>query len=187
MNGVTSLYIENNILWVGAYSGLYSTPINKGGSEVSFTKHLTGINPPVRSMWASNDGSLWIGTLGEGLLRYYPASEEIITYRKSDRTGSISDDYIASVYEGKDGVLWVGTSSSGLNKFNLFSEKFRTLIFPESFPKPEVSSILEDRNGNLSIGTSSGEIIRVKDHLSSKPGFKMFWLGGGSSLLYASC
>ncbi len=177
LNGVTSLYFEDNVLWVGAYSGLYSlqtAAIDK--ADVFFTKHITDLNPAVRSISGSNDGSLWLGTMGEGLLRYNPASGNTSQFRKSVKPGSISDDYIASVYEGKDGVLWVGTSTSGINKFNLFSERFRTINFPETFPwkQPEVSAVIEDHNSNLWIGTSTGEIVRVNSHLSSSPVFKYF-------------
>ncbi len=177
LNGITSLYFVNGILWVGAYSGLYSVQTGiQGNNEVSFTKHLLDLNPPVRSLFPSGDGCLWVGTMGYGLIRYNPASGIISRFNKSTEAGSMSDDYIASLFEGEDGVLWAGTSTSGLNKFNLLSERFRTLNFPKNFPwkHPEVSAIIEDRNSNLWIGTSTGEIVKASGHLSSKSTFKYF-------------
>ncbi len=177
LNGVTSLYIKDDILWVGSYSGLYSVPIdNPDQTGLSFTYHLKDLNPAVRSIFASANGNLWVGTMGEGLIRYNPASGAVYKFNKSDEAGSISDDYIASLYEGKDGVLWAGTSSSGLNKFNLSSERFKTISFSRDYPwrQPEVSAVIEDQNSNLWVGTTSGGVIKITGHLSPKPAFQYF-------------
>jgi len=73
-------------------------------------------------------------------------------------------------------VLWIGTSSSGLNRFNLNSEKFRTMFFPESdgIGKSSISSLIEDREGNLWVGTPSGNIIKATKQFSENPTTKYF-------------
>lgn len=185
LNGVLTLFIKNNLLWIGSYSGLYSLNLQDVDKEkIYFRSHLSDENSKnifgnligrhdrlsVRSIYAGNDNTIWAGTYGAGLIRYQPETGSIKVYNKTDKTGSLSENYIVSLFEDKQGVLWIGTSSSGLNKYNRSSERFITIKIPESSgASSKVSSLTEDRSGNLWVGTESGDIIKVTNQFSGNP------------------
>ena len=190
LNGILTLFIKNDLLWIGSYSGLYSLNLKDVDKEnIAFRSHLSDENSKnifgnligrhdrlsVRSLYAGNDNIIWAGTYGSGLIRYQPETGSINVYTKSDKTGSISEDYIMALFEDKQGVLWIGTSSSGLNKYNRSSERFKTISFRESGGgSAKVSSITEDRSGNLWVGTESGDIIKVTNQFSGNPKLKYY-------------
>jgi signal transduction histidine kinase/ligand-binding sensor domain-containing protein/DNA-binding response OmpR family regulator len=171
LNGITSLFIKNGTLWAGSYSGLYSLQINNiPDQKIKFIKHLDfqTVNSTVRAIFQSDDRTVWVGTMGEGLIRYNPDSGKWNKYRKSVKAGSISEDYIISLLEDDHGVLWAGTYSSGINKYNRSSERFKTFTIPdpEQNINSSISSVLVDANKSLWIGTTDGKIVEIKNHLS---------------------
>jgi len=64
----------------------------------------------VSTLLGGRDTSLWIGTEGDGLIRY--KNNRFIKYNKSN---GLSDNRIFTLCEDSDGGLWVGTSGGGLN------------------------------------------------------------------------
>jgi len=131
----------------------------------------------VLSIIQDKKGFMWFGT-ANGLNRfdgYY-----FITYvHKPGDVSSISDNVITSIFEDKDGYLWVGTVKGILNKFDRKTEVFEYFypdssrikaILTEPFTKYPISfirndnssitSITEDKNGNLWIGTWGNGLYR---------------------------
>lgn len=183
LNGVMSLLIHNNVLWVGSYSGLYSAGLNDPDNEnLEFTHHQFKANQnessqsssishnqySVRSIAAGKDGVIWVATYGNGLFRYKPETGYLVSYEKQQGWGSLTDNYILSLLEDEFGVLWIGTSSTGINKYNRSSERFRVIRFQgiEVKENTRVSALLEDKSGSLWIGTESGELIQLKNQFS---------------------
>ena len=122
-------------------------------------------------------GRLWIGTNGGGL-NLVEDFEEGKFHRwidVLDKSKQLSSNSIYSICESlqvkntneiEETVLWVGTSN-GLNKilihnssdfYNLTSLKIEVKSFTtqDGLADNSVKSILEDKNGNLWIGTNSG-------------------------------
>lgn len=172
-NGVIDLHIQDNVLWIASYSGFYSMDLSDVSGENYLIKKIKLDEDPdlsVRSLCGSYDGKIWIGTIKKGIFLFDPHSGVKINYRKSNRTGGLSDDHINALFEDENKILWIGTFSTGLNKFNRSSERFETLTLPnrQSGENHSVSSLLEDKFGNLWIGTKSGDIFKVSNRLSSK-------------------
>jgi signal transduction histidine kinase/ligand-binding sensor domain-containing protein/DNA-binding response OmpR family regulator len=178
LNGIMSLFIKDDILWLGSYSGLYSVNLTEVNEDkIFFHKHEFKQSATkhelhsVRSIFAGKDGTIWAGTYGSGLIHYNPKTGKSYIYRKTNKPGSISDDYIISVFEDKHGVMWIGTSSAGLNKYNSHSERFKTISVSNAGgnENARISSLLEDISGNLWVGTESGNIVKVTNHFSDNP------------------
>ncbi|MGH9336987.1 MAG: two-component regulator propeller domain-containing protein, partial [Vicinamibacteria bacterium] len=72
-------------------------------------------SPDVRAIHEDGDGTLWVGTFGDGLYAIDEEMESVRNYRR-DPSG-LSDDVILSIAEGSGGRLWVG-ASRGLNHFD---------------------------------------------------------------------
>jgi signal transduction histidine kinase/ligand-binding sensor domain-containing protein/DNA-binding response OmpR family regulator len=179
LNGILTLYIQNEILWIGSYSGLYSVNLKEiENDKINLRKHILDKSKQhsIRSIYGDKDETLWMGTLGTGLFRFKPETGETILYKSSNKTGSISEDYIGSLLEDNHHVLWIGTSGSGLNKYNRASERFKTITLPESeeSKKSGVSSLLEDTAGNLWIGTKSGDIIKVTGQFTNNAKYRFY-------------
>src|SRR6266849_263389 len=103
----------------------------------------------ILSLCASGDGSVWIGTLGGGLLRY--RSGKFRTYTASDGLVSKSPK---AIYEDRRGTIWIGTLDKGIGRFR--NDQFEFDLQSVGIGNKAVSSFLEDREGNLWVGSAAG-------------------------------
>ena len=179
-NFIKSLYVDNkNNLWVG-YWGIGLSRLNLLSLEFEYWNHNKD-NPHSLShddVWVTYQdrrSRIWIGTNGGGInyfdnqsgAKFYSLNEDI----HGDR--GLSSNSIYSIIESKiknqnknETILWVGTNN-GLNKIIIDDTEY----IPSSFPKIKsinifktengldnnsIKSIVEDNEGNLWLGTSSG-------------------------------
>ena len=137
-------------LWIGGTKGLFS--LSKG--ELTAYPTPVGIGPiDVRAIVESKEGSEWVGTQGQGLLRLRDGHWERI-----DNSASGAMATVWALYEDQEGNLWIGTGGHGLaclraGKLNFFN-------VTNGFIADTIYSILEDGLSNLWVGTHEG-IIRL--------------------------
>jgi len=123
-------------------------------------------------------GYMWFGT-ANGLNRFDGYNFIAYVNNPYDST-SLSDNEITSVFEDSQGYLWVGTVNGVLNKFNRRTETFKYFYpdssselkknynvpfknYPVSFVRysnSTITSIAEDKSGNLWIGTWGNGVYR---------------------------
>ncbi len=136
-------------LWAGTQLGL--TYIHDGTSQTFTTvdglPHLS-----VNAITFDRHGQLWVGT-SLGLARQF--GERFI--RINDASGP-GGERISSLYPGEGNQLWIGTFRNGL--YHLKNGRFTHIGFAEGLPDEMISSILEDRRGNLWMTCRKG-IIRA--------------------------
>jgi PAS domain S-box-containing protein len=106
-------------------------------------------SPPVISMAETEDGKVWLGTLGDGLF--------VLTGgRVTNVNAGLPDQKINSLLPiGEE--LWVGTDT-GLYHGN--SNGFRRLELPSFLGNVQVLSILRDHDSNMWLGTTRG-LLRI--------------------------
>lgn len=194
-NSITSISQDSNgYLWIGTWGkGLYRLQPSTG----EIIRYLKSQNNSdfvqsnrITEVLVDSDGILWIATFGGGLHRAFIANGAVIAVSvfcsDSDKTSSLADDEIITVYEDSRKNIWIGTYHSGLSKISsdqkfLESEKIRI----ESFRRQEntsnclcnntVMAIEEDRKGFLWIGTFGGGLDRFDqdsisfDHFFNNP------------------
>jgi signal transduction histidine kinase/DNA-binding response OmpR family regulator/streptogramin lyase len=89
----------------------------------------------------------------------------------------LNTNYLLSVSEDNSGEIWVGTEHTGISKISL--TKYYNQVF---FPNPEktesadktIRSIYENHsNGDLWIGTKSGEVYLFDENFSMKKSFSL--------------
>lgn len=121
-------------------------------TEIPFKVYKDINKGSVSSIFEELDGSLWLGTLGDGLLKMSPSNYVIERYSKDPNNNeSISGDLIKVVKKDRSGNLWVGTSS-GLNLIDGKSKKVTrisdgtTSVYPN-----ELISILKRKKKNNEI------------------------------------
>jgi len=177
---VKSLYVDNeNNLFVG-YWGIGLSKLNLLTSELKYynqTKdNLYSIShDDVWVTYQDRKSRIWIGTNGGGL-NYFDNQEGGKFYSlnadlKSENV--LSSNSIYSIIESKikntnksETILWIGTNN-GLNKIIIDDTEYNPSTFPKiksidvfktenGLDNNSIKSIVEDNNGNLWLGTSSG-------------------------------
>jgi signal transduction histidine kinase/ligand-binding sensor domain-containing protein len=101
-------------------------------------------------------GILWVGSSGDGLDRYDPASGEWRHYEHdSDDPSSLADDFVESLHEDAAGTLWIGTRG-GLDRFDPQTETFTHYRRREGLAHDGIVGMLADQSGNLWLSTLGG-------------------------------
>ncbi|WP_422107660.1 hybrid sensor histidine kinase/response regulator transcription factor [Winogradskyella sp.] len=102
-----------------------------------------------------DSGFIWLGTNGAGLYRYDGISYESYKNIIDDST-SISSSLVLSAYLDSKKRLWFGTED-GLNLYDRANNRFvrisKSGFDVENDENVSISSLKEDSNGNLFIGT----------------------------------
>lgn len=124
-------------------------------------------------------GFMWFGT-SSGLNRYDGYKFKVYMHDPGD-TNSISDDRIVSLMKDSVGKIWIGTVNGNINRFDHQTESFRHINiasyvnkvlkeetgyydYPMAFSRNHsitITSIAEDSDGNIWIGTWGNGIILI--------------------------
>ena len=162
------LFDKEGLMWVGTNAGVKSYD----GYQVKTYKSsafLPGILPnnTIRSLAEDHNDNLWLGTRN-GLVRMNKRTGDFKTFFLPEESQRI----IYTLFVSKDGTLWVGTDG-GLSRFDSKTETFytynnkNTWLIDENeqkskMPSYSVKAIIEDKNGDLLIGTWSSGLMRFR-------------------------
>ncbi|MCB9276972.1 MAG: helix-turn-helix domain-containing protein [Lewinellaceae bacterium] len=127
----------------------------------------------ISALCFDKDGFLWVGTK-DGLNRFDGYRFKVYQHDPFDST-SLSSNYIKTILEDSQGRLWAGTTE-GLNLFNREDESFQRLGAPEKpfhpeqaitenfdgLPHGDINCILEDKLGNIWLGTMLGGLAKLE-------------------------
>jgi signal transduction histidine kinase/ligand-binding sensor domain-containing protein/CheY-like chemotaxis protein/HPt (histidine-containing phosphotransfer) domain-containing protein len=156
-DAVLALYQDRmQRIWVGTEGGLsFYVPASR-----SFRSVPQFAGQEVRAIRVDARGTLWVGTVANGLMRLDEGAGEAVSYRHSDRVPtSLSNDHVWQILEDDAGRLWVGTSD-GLNLVDPTSGRFahyrHDADSSQSLRDNEIMSLYQDRGGNLWVGTRNG-------------------------------
>jgi len=154
-------------LWVGTNHGAFRfDPAKRTATPMAVdTEHGNGLpGLAVRSVLAARDGSVWFGTVGQGLARWLPAAAgqpvhwQQFRHRASE-IDSLASDAVLSLLQDSDGRVWIGTTD-GLSVFDPGKGNLRTFRHdpsnPDSLSDNLIRSLLQSGDGTLWIGTQSG-------------------------------
>ncbi len=130
------------------------------------------------SVLIDSDGFNWIGTT-TGLFKY--DGYNIIRYTHyAHEKGSISEDFVTSLFEDSRGLIWVGTYNKGLNVFKKQYQSFSHYKH-DSTDNASISSnriprshrvMAEDNKGSIWLNTQEGlnKIDPVSKEVERHPG-----------------
>ena len=165
--GASSMFQDKEgFLWFGTGVGL----ARYGGYQFSFFSPKfgpEGVSSPatVYTTLADSTGHIWLGTDGEGLLKFDKNQETFLQYRHNPSDpGSLSGDIVLSIQEDKKGTLWAGTRLNGLNRFDKASGTFAR--FPPDIANDTIWDLLVDRKGFLWVGTQDNGLFRLDSEKS---------------------
>lgn len=182
-------------IWLGTLDGL----VRYDGNRFDvYRPDPSNPNAPssgiIWELYADRDGVIWAGTLGAGLTRYDPRTEQFTRYRHNPADPeSLSSDAIRAIYKDAAGTLWIGTLDGGLNRLDPQTGRFTHYRHdpddPAGLSSDHVEAIVEDGHGGLWIATYGG-LDRLDPqsgrftHYRHEPGNP---LGLGGNRVHALC
>lgn len=165
---VTAVYAEDpDTLWIGTDRGLNRVDRT--------TDRVTQVDQPVFARGVSaiakdRSGNLWLGTNGNGLVRFDPGAGRYTTYTHvASDPRSLNHNRVAALRVDRGGSLWVGTDF-GLSRWEPATEDFSTFR-PQPKGLVQYRSIAEDASGALWLATSSRGVHRFDPRTST---FRVF-------------
>ncbi len=164
-------------LWVGTQKGVVTIALDAFAPEAPQLQLIPAHEeeslslglPKVRDIYVDEDGHIWIATLGKGLFRFR-GDLKAGDYRfqqfknKPDDPNSLNTNVAYAFYRDRQNTYWIGTEK-GVNSLRFENQDFNrpnfsTFLNEEgdstSLSNNTVLSFLEDRQGNLWIGTLNG-------------------------------
>ena len=158
---VQNIYVDHSgTIWVATESnGIFSyqtlTGIGKNykGGKGGSSGHPSEIS----SFCEDNRGDLYVGTIGDGLLRYDTTRDAFVPviYKGRDDAKGRDDLKIKSLFCTKRGNLYIGTDGEGLKQYDPEKDRvadYNINVVSTDLSNAKVHSILEDKDGNLWLG-----------------------------------
>ena len=159
---------QSEIIWVGGSQGL--SKHDKKRKKFNLYQNQSPGDPDfsgngVTALFEGEDGIMWVGTWGAGLVIFDRFLGRVQTVYKENLNGRyhISDDVVSSIIKDKEGMIWVGTEKGvniykdDLNGFISFCE-FSNIPGCKEFDEMYINHIYEDRSGNLWFASLDGWI-----------------------------
>lgn len=111
----------------------------------------------VNALREAHDGALWIGTLGEGLMKYRNGKLETFRW-----PGILPDNSVSAIYEDHDQNIWVGTQDGLLL---MGRTALRTIGLSAGVADDHITAIAATRDrahpDELLVATWSGQYYRI--------------------------
>lgn len=194
-------------VWLASFEGgLLMAEAIPRGTTFRFKQFLTASlgEKRVQDIMMGEDQVLWIATRN-GLYSVDTRLKRIeeSSFRKYNvENHQLPNNEVSSVYVAKDGTLWVGIVGYGLLHLKKEGDVLSILAqynAQHGFKMPVVTSIMEDLQGNIWVGTERGLIlVSVKNRLTRKFMFGSTFMGNAftdnctvllpdGSLMFGTC
>jgi ligand-binding sensor domain-containing protein/serine phosphatase RsbU (regulator of sigma subunit) len=167
--------LHNNTVWAFAETNSGEVYVGTSGGVTLFnpeTKKFEllpykNLNPTfpsektiAQALFLDKDNSLWIGSNGAGIYRYFPATKNYEHYNYENKPGALSYHTVSGFARTLNDELFVATLGAGICKFNYatkrFENYFHTPSDPGSISDDNVYYILAEKNGKIWVATNSG-------------------------------
>jgi signal transduction histidine kinase/ligand-binding sensor domain-containing protein len=127
------------------------------------TSEFAFVNDQVTFIQEDVVGSIWIGTMQSGLNRYDTLKKKITHYQSNN---GFPDNSGWNAYQSRDGTLWITTEEANLYRVDPFRHPINHIDTDGSFGGGNggTSSILEDQNGFLWVGTWGHGLLKYDQH-----------------------
>lgn len=169
--GVFSLLKDarQEIVWIGTDGqGLYQhTRSDVAFRSITYNDLPYNLSKPARALTLDDEGTLWIGTKGEGILRirnYYadkqfdPANTEQITTSGS----GLLDNSVYAFARSRRNLMWIGGDGEGLNYYSYRDRKVHSLRAPEGGALKYIHGLYESDPATLWAATVGCGVYRLQ-------------------------
>jgi len=161
---------KNDILWIGTDGGgviQYDIKERRFINDTYLNRNLYR-DKIVKALEVDKNNNIWIGT--NAFLAFWdPVKKEGAWFTQSD---GLAGNGITSLFVDKSGNLWIGSDRrKGLTYYNIEKDEFKIV---DLGIKIVPTSIAEDNNGKIWLGTTNGVYAWDRDtivyHLTEKSG-----------------
>ena len=161
---VRALYEDRQgAVWVGGGGALYRL---HNGRWIRFDTHDGVPKAPIRVFLETDDGTLWMGTNGDGVVRLSLPPDTAKAPRphvtRLTTAEGLSSNLIRSLYEDPDGRLWIGTEDRGLVRLDRrgtaspTDDRIAPVTTADGLFANSIHQILPDDQGRLWMSTNQG-------------------------------
>ncbi len=162
---VHALYESDKVLWVGLDNGLFYYNSRKDSLLPAPMTLPDGRRIASQVTWIGNDhhGNLWISTMGQGIFRYNPSSEQLSQFTLPNNGLMVGDLLVDS-----DGQIWAISkyqSEGGLTRYSQSSNSFERIHLQSDKPVDTKGlSIMQGNDGQIWIGSWDNGLIAFDPH-----------------------
>ena len=152
---------REGVLWVATADGLDRfDPVTRGFTVYRDQSSLDSAAQMI-SMVEDQDGNLWLGSLGSGLLRFDRRTARLSPFRGPRGSGAgnarqdIGAQYVTAVHFDRKHRLWAGTFN-GLDRIDPLTGRTTRYSEANGLASTGIGCILEDASGDLWLSTTRG-------------------------------
>ena len=161
---ISSIYTDNiGNVWVGTEkTGLvHFYTFTKKFQALPENSRFKNFNHNIINSILFRDNNLWIGTAGEGLIRYDQINDKVTSYKTDlNNKNAIQSNFITYILEDTKGEYWIGTWGMGVQKLlDINSNNFKSYHNDKGLPNENVACFFKCKNGTLVVGTQGGLAI----------------------------
>lgn len=155
---------SDNWLWFSSSTTgevFYKKNSNEEWKKLELTSGLKTETNKVTSFIEKQSGQIWIGTDHKGLFIYDKGKDSLknVVYNPSVKTG-LSTNNVECLYKDNNETIWIGHSKKGLS---FYHESFRNFINFQPTEFTDISTAIQDYQGNIWLGTDgNGIYVREK-------------------------
>ncbi len=159
-------------IWIGTRNGLYNFPYNdlelSKGKAVCLRDHLVvfkegdGDQPSlpgnyIISLLQDNEGNIWIGTYGDGLVKFTTSDGKTGSFEFYSSKNGLSNNVIYSIQQDEAGNIWVSTDY-GLARINPQSGSIDNFFSDDGLVSDQFywSASFKSSTGELFFGSIDG-------------------------------
>lgn len=123
---------------------------------------LIGLNDVV---YDSLKNILYLSTYGQGLFVYNYKSDSLMQFKKASPELNLAGNYLLKLKLSENGILFIGYDGAGLDLIDPFVKQFVPIVKNDSNEAKTirfVRKMLEDKDGNILIGTAGSGFVRYR-------------------------
>ena len=139
--------------------GLYSLDPARGKVRIFNPKDTYDsiTSDQLATIFEDSRGMLYTCGWEGGFITFNPDKEKFKIYHHDLKDPfSLGNETAHCFLETKNGLIWFATIGGGINVFNPATEKFKAFTTRDGLVHDNVSSLIEDKNGNYWAGTRGG-------------------------------
>ena len=160
---VNKILLKENEVWIATDRGLYRYFKNEDAVKVYVHDEVDdrSISQDFVTDLCVTSSKMLIASTLNGINIYQPSTDrfERIGQDKTATKITLNSNFVNCLYSSGD-ILWIGTETGGVNKITPRNAYVKIYTHQENMPgsisKNPVNAILEDRDGNLWVGTVEG-------------------------------
>ncbi len=190
---VWALLLDDNVLWVGGFDGLWALHLGGAQSPLTHAEAVTGLSDQRITVIARADpGALWVGTKnGLNRLDLNTHAIERILPEPANPTG-LAAGYITSLLTDSRGRLWIATFGGGVNILESRDARgkplFKRLGIAQGLNNDNADMLLEDSRHDVWAGTDDG-LAMIEEKTFAIRSFRKaeglpissYWVGSGAA------